>query len=71
MPLRAFQSSPDAEVGRYAAEGRSLEGMRQFQSSPDAEVGRYLGPEPVRVLARCFNPRPTLRSGAMRPPAAW
>ena len=67
MLQRRFQSSPDAEVGRYENWDARVMEYRVFQSSPDAEVGRY---QPWRADApgrRGFNPRPTLRSGAIRP----
>ncbi len=35
-----------------------------FQSSPVTKDGRYGGPLESPHAARCFNPRPSLRTGA-------
>ena len=35
-----------------------------FQSSPVTKDGRYDGGEDVGYFLRCFNPRPSLRTGA-------
>jgi hypothetical protein len=60
-----FQSSPDAVVGRYDSASGPAIVFNGFQSSPDAVVGRYGHTPDDRTRCRCFNPRPTLWSGAI------
>src|SRR5437764_367350 len=67
---QVFQSSPDREVGRYNPKVAAVwQSWVPFQSSPDREVGRYLLVRWRRLehLLKCFNPRPTVRSGATSP----